>query len=531
VHCDVVIRGGIVYDGTGKVPVRADVGLAAGEICEVGDLSAVTARQQVDAAGLAVAPGFIDVHTHSDLACFLGPQYATVAAGTVRQGVTTEIAGNCGFSPFPCLPERRTALEQHLAVLFGPSDLEWHDLVGYREHVRAAGLLTNLAPIVGHGSVRVGVMGFENRPPSEDEMRTMMRLVDEAMEQGAVGFSSGLIYSPGVYAATDELIRLSGAAARYGRPYITHMRGETYMVADSVREAIRIASEAGVPLHISHHKTAGKENWGRTAETLALIDAARRSGIDVTMDMYPYTAGSTLLYGMLPPWSQEGGIERMLERLQDTAVRDRIVREFATGIPGWENFQQAAGWDGIFISSCPGRPELEGRCIVELADNAGKSPADFVFDLLIEQRARVTMILHVMCEEDVRRVLTHEASMIGSDGIPLPGKPHPRWAGTFSRVIGRYWRDSQLLDLPTWIRKMTSMSAERFGLKGRGVIARGLAADLVVFDPGQIADRATYDEPLLPPTGVHHVYVNGRAVVRDGALTGEKPGRVLGASA
>lgn len=530
-YCDVVIRDGLVYDGTGTAPVRADVGLAADSIWDVGDLSAVTARDDVDASGLAVAPGFIDVHTHSDLACFLGSEHTAVAAGTVRQGVTTEIAGNCGFSPFPCLPERRPALEGHLAAVFGPTELKWHDLAGYREHVAAAGLFANLAPIVGHGSVRVGVMGFENRPPSEDEMRAMLRLVDEALEHGAVGFSSGLIYSPGVYAATEELIQLCGPAARYGRPYITHMRGETYMVADSVREAIRIASEAGLPLHISHHKTAGRENWGRTVETLGLIDTARHSGIDVTTDMYPYTAGSTLLYGMLPPWSQEGGIERMLERLQDTAVRQRIVREFATGIPGWENFQQAAGWEGIFISSCPGRPELEGRCLVELADNAGKSPADFVFDLLIEQRARVTMILHIMCEEDVRRVLTHEASMVGSDGIPLPGKPHPRWAGTFGRVIGRYWRESQLLDLPTWIRKMTSMPAERFGLKGRGVIAKGRAADLVVFDPTHVADRATYDEPLLPPAGVRHVYVNGCAVVRDGALTGEKPGRVLGAAA
>ncbi len=528
--CDVVIRGGLVYDGTGAPPVRADVGLSAGVIWDIGNLSAVEAPEQIDASNLAVAPGFIDVHTHSDLSCFLGAEHAHVAAGTVRQGVTTEIAGNCGFSAFPCLPERRAALERHLAALFGPNDLKWHDLAGYRQRVGEAGLFANLAPIVGHGSVRAGVMGFDNRPPSEDEMRTMRRLVDEALEQGAVGFSSGLIYSPGVYAATEELIRLCSAAARYGRPYITHMRGETYMVADSVREAIRIASEAGVPLHISHHKAAGKENWGRTTETLRMIEAARRSGIDVTMDMYPYTAGSTMLYGMLPPWSQQGGIERMLERLHDRVVRERIVREFAAGIPGWENFQQAAGWEGIFISSCPGCPEAEGRCVVELADNAGKSPADFVFDLLIEQRARVTMILHVMCEEDVRRVMTHDAAMVGSDGIPLPGKPHPRWAGTFSRVLGRYCRESHLLDLPRWVRKMTSMPAERFGLKGRGVIAKGRAADVVVFDPSEVADRATYDEPLLPPLGVLHVYVNGRAVVRNGDLTGAKPGRVLGAA-
>jgi len=278
-----------------------------------------------------------------------------------------------------------------------------------------------------------------------------------------------------------------------------------------------------VPVHISHHKASGKENWGRTAETLALMDVARSEGVDVTVDVYPYTAGSTLLHSILPPWALEGGISAMVARLRDRAARERIKRDFRDGLPGWQNQQRAAGWDGIVIASCAGRPELEGTRAADL----GRDPAEAVFDLIAEQRGEVTMIAHTMREDDVERVIAHPASMIGSDAIPLPGKPHPRLAGTFVRILGRYVRERKLLDLPTAVRKMTSLPAARFGLTDRGVLAAGKTADVVVFDPAAILDRATYEKPLLPPVGVRAVVVNGRVALRDDTI-GSRSGAMLG---
>lgn len=524
---DVLIRHGFVVDGTGAPPLPADVGVVGERISAVGNLRAATAALEIDAAGRAVAPGFVDTHAHSDMAWQLPAEHAHVASATARQGVTTEVSGNCGFSPFPFLETHRRDMERHVGTLFGPTRLGWDDLAGYTAAVRAAGLFCNLAPLVGHGSLRVGVVGFDDRPPTAEELDAMSRLTDEAFEQGAFGVSSGLIYMPGVFARTEELVALARVARRHGRLYASHIRGETDMVADSVREAIRIGAEADVPVHISHHKVAGKRNWGRTEETVGIIHAARSAGSDITVDVYPYTAGSTLLHAMLPRWAQEGGVPKMLERLRDGTVRDRIRRDFEEGPPGWENLQKAAGWEGIVIATCPGEHTVEGRSVAELGDEARKDPADYVFDLLIAQEAHVTMILHMMQEADVERVVGFEGAMIGSDGIPLPGKPHPRLAGTFSRILGRYVREKRQLDLATAVRKMTGFPAERFGLIDRGVIAAGKFADMVIFDPGTVLDRATFAESLLPPAGVSDVFVNGTAVVRAEQLTGARPGRVL----
>jgi len=525
VELDVVIEGGTVHDGTGRPGTRADVGVHGDRVEAVGDLRAATAGLRLDAGGLVVAPGFIDTHTHSDLVWRLGDEHLDLAAGTVRQGVTTEIAGNCGFSCFPCTPERRAALDRHVGAVLGGG--AYPDLAAYAGAASGGRLLANLASLVGHGSLRAGVLGFENRPPRDDELRTMRSLLEAAFEQGALGFSTGLVYLPGVYAGTDELIDLAGTVATYGRPYISHIRGEGDSVAASVREAIRIGREAGLPTHVSHHKVAGRRNWGRTEETLGMIAAARAEGTDVSVDVYPYTAGSTLLQAVLPPWAQEGGIDAILDRLRDGQARDRIRRDLADGLPGWDSHVDAAGWDGIVISACPGRPELEGRAVPEVASELARAPADAVFDLLLEQRCRVLMIVHSMHEADVGRVLGSEMAMIGSDGIPVPGRPHPRWAGTFSRVLGRYARQRGLFDLATAIHKMTGMPADRFGLRGRGVIAQGAFADLVVLDPDVVVDRATYDDPLLPPLGVRDVLVNGVPAVRDGELTGARAGRFL----
>jgi N-acyl-D-amino-acid deacylase len=527
---DVVVRGGMVFDGSGRPPMRADVGIVGDRVTAVGSLEAAGALDVVDAVGLSIAPGFIDSHTHSDMACFLGAEHDDLIHAAVRQGVTTEVCGNCGFSPFPCPPGRRADLERHLTTLFATPTIEWTDLAGYSAALHRRGLTANLAPLVGHGSLRAAVVGFADRPADQDELRAMTRLLDEALEQGALGLSSGLVYMPGAAAGAEELVALARSVGRHHRVYTSHIRGETDMVAESVAEAIRLGRQAVVPVHISHHKVCGRQNWGRTEETLELVSSSRRAGLDVSLDMYPYTAASTLLYAMLPNWAQAGGIDSMVGRLRDPQARARIRREFEDGPPEWQNIPRAAGWDRIVISNCPGRTETEGRSVEELATEAGAAPAEYVFDLLVEQRGQVLMIVHMMDEADVRRVLAYEGTVIGSDGIPLPGKPHPRWAGTFARVLGRYSRELELVDLATAIRKMTTITAERFGLADRGTLAPGAYADLVAFDHAAVIDTATFESPLTPPIGIRHVFVNGRQVVKNGEMTRARPGRVMSAA-
>ncbi|MDQ2943735.1 MAG: D-aminoacylase [Candidatus Dormibacteraeota bacterium] len=527
---DVIVRGGTVFDGRGSPPTSADIGIVGDRIATVGSLEAATAANIVEATGLSVAPGFIDSHTHSDMACFLGAEHEDVVMAALRQGVTTEVCGNCGFSPFPCPPGRGAELERHLGTLFASAAIEWSDLAGYSSALHRRGLTGNLAPLVGHGSLRAAVLGFEDRPAKHEELVEMTRLLDEALEQGALGLSSGLVYMPGAAAASEELVALARSVGRHHRLYTSHIRGETDMVAESVAEAIQLGREASVPVHISHHKVCGRQNYGRTEETLELVTSSRRAGLDVSVDVYPYTAASTLLYAMLPNWVQAGGLEAMVDRLRDSESRERIRREFEDGPPEWQNIPRAAGWEGIVISNCPGNPALEGRSVSELAADAGTTAPDYVFDLLVEQRGQVMMIIHMMDEADVRRVLAYDAAMIGSDGIPLPGKPHPRWAGTFARVLGHYSRELGLLDQSTAIRKMTSMTAERFGLAGRGTLTVGAYADLVVFDSARVIDTASFESPLTPPIGIRHVFVNGRHVIKDEAFTGARPGRVVGAA-
>jgi N-acyl-D-aspartate/D-glutamate deacylase len=524
---DILIRNGIVIDGTGTPPRRADIGIKADRIAAIDRLDRAIGELVIDASGRIVAPGFIDSHTHSDLAWRLGPAHIDLQAATVRQGVTTEICGNCGFSPFPFAGQHRADLERHVGALFGASSTVYESLTHIVSEIEGTGIYTNLAPLVGHGSVRVGAFGFESRAPSHQELQQMKLMVAESFERGALGLSSGLVYVPGAYARTEELIQLMASVAPYGRPYVSHIRGETDMVAESVREAIQIGRQAGTPIHISHHKAAGRSNWGRTEETLEIIDGARRAGTDVTIDVYPYTAGSTLLYATLPSWAQEGGVPHIIARLRESATRDRIRAEWESGLPGWENLARAAGWDGISIATCAGRAETEGRSIADLATDAGKAPADYTFDLLVEQSCQVTVILHTMIESDVSRVLGYPAAMVGSDGIPLPGKPHPRWAGTFSRVLGRYSRDQHLFDLTTAVHKMTELAANRFGLRSRGTLTAHEIADIVIFSADTVIDRATFDRPLEAPIGINDVLVNGTLVVYNGQLTGNKPGRVL----
>lgn len=523
-----ILRGGTVVDGSGAPARTADVAVLDGRIVDPGTLAREDATV-VDVSGLAVSPGFIDVHTHSDATSLLAAGTADAASNLVvaaaRQGVTTEIAGNCGYSMFPGCdnPAFAPALTEFSATIFGPGAVPG-DFGAYERALTATGRVNNLASLLGHSTLRAAVLGFENREATPTEIDRMTSLLDSALADGAVGWSSGLIYPPGTYANTEELVSLGRVSAARGVPYVTHMRDEMSQVEAALEEAFLIAKLSGTPLHISHHKTAGTKSIGKTVRTLAMMDQARADGLDVTCDVYPYTAGSTQLHAMLPPWLAEGGIGELLARLQSPAVRDRIRHDIQHGVPGWENTVGNGGWHRIDIATAPGHPAAEGIAVADLAAQAQVDPIDYVADLLIAEEGRVTIISRSMDEADMQRVLAHPGTMVGSDGVPKDGKPHPRWAGTFARVLGRYVRDLNVLTLEAAVHRMTLLPARRFGLTGRGSLACGQIADITVFDPATIADRATFADPLLTPQGIERVFVAGHEVLRDQTLSPLRPG-------
>ncbi|MEV4546006.1 N-acyl-D-amino-acid deacylase family protein [Micromonospora echinaurantiaca] len=523
---DLLITGGTVVDGTGSPARTADVGVRDGRLLLLPAGSGSAAADVLDADGLVVSPGFIDVHTHSDLLAGHDEQRETLRLAPLRQGVTTEICGNCGISPFPVPVQRAETVRELVGATFGPPAATYPSFAEFAA-AQGAARRNHLAALVGHGTLRAAVVGFAQRRATADEVQRMCDLLDEALTAGAAGLSTGLIYSPGVNAGTDEVIALARVAAAHGKPYVTHLRDEMSQVESALEEAIEIATAAGAALQVSHHKTAGRHAWGATVRTLARLERARADGLDVRCDVYPYTAGSTALHAMLPPWVIADGVPAMLAALADTTVRDRIRADLAAGLPGWENTVGNGGWDLIRVASAPTSPAVEGHTVADLAAARGVDPVDYVCDLLAAEAGNVTIISHSMREDDVRRVLASPLSMICSDGVPKPGRPHPRWAGSFARVLGHYVRDVGLLSLTEAVHKMTGLPARRFGLHERGLLADGYAADLVILDPAETADGATYDEPLAPPRGIRHVLVDGRVVVDGDRVTDARPGRVL----
>ncbi|MFJ9443475.1 amidohydrolase family protein [Kitasatospora sp. NPDC101235] len=533
---DLLLRGATLLDGTGAPARPADLAVAAGRVTVLPPGTTVAAAETLDVTGRVVTPGFIDVHTHSDaLAAPFGGGTHTdgdaldeLRLAPLLQGVTTEISGNCGISLFPALPERLPELAEHLRVSFGLGPvLPAEDFDAFAAGQRPELRRNHITSLVGHGTLRAGVMGFEDRPPTPEELAAMCGLLDRALTQGAAGLSTGLIYPPGVYADTEEIVALAKVAARHGKPYVTHLRDEMSQVEKALEEALEIAVRSGAPLQVSHHKTAGRHAWGATLRTLPRLERARAEGVDVLCDVYPYTAGSTVLHAMLPPWTSEGGVAALLERLRSKEVRDRIRADIANGVEGWENTVGNGGWDLISVAAAPAGRAAEGRRIADLAAERGTDPVDYVCDLLLEAQGEVTIISHSMREDDVRRVLASPLSMIGSDGVPKPGRPHPRWAGSFARVLGHYGREHGLLPLELAVHKMTGLPAARFGLIGRGVVRDGAVADLVVLDPAAVLDGATFEQPLLPPVGVETVVVAGRVAVRGGRPTAIRAGEVV----
>ncbi|MFF0445254.1 amidohydrolase family protein [Streptomyces sp. NPDC004609] len=532
--CDLLLRGGTLVDGTGAPRREADIAVAGGRVTVLPPGGRYEAAEVVDATGQIVTPGFIDVHTHSDALAVPrqdGAAHAEVEElrlAPLLQGVTTEISGNCGTSLFPALPERLPGLAEHLRVTFGLGPIRpAEDFDAFAAGQDPALRRTHIASLVGHGTLRAGVMGFEDRPPTADELGAMCALLDRALTRGAAGLSTGLIYPPGGYAGTEEIVALAEVAARHGKPYVTHLRDEMSQVESALEEALEIARRSGAPLQVSHHKTAGRHAWGATLRTLPRLERARAEGVDVLCDVYPYTAGSTVLHALLPPWANEGGVGALLARLRLPEVRDRIRTSIAQGVEGWENTVGNGGWDLIAVAAAPTHPGAEGHRIADLAAAAGADPVDYVCDLLLAEGGEVTIISHSMREDDVRRVLTSPLAMIGSDGVPKPGRPHPRWAGSFARVLGHYGRDEGLLSLESAVHKMTGLPARRFALTGRGTVHDGAHADLVVLDPDAVRDTATFDRPLLAPEGIGTVVVAGRIAVRAGRPTEERAGVVV----
>ncbi len=526
---DLKIEGATVIDGTGAAGSRADVGITDETIVAVGDLSRESAGRTLNAAGRVVAPGFIDMHSHSDWRLWANRR----AESKIRQGVTLEVVGNCGFSPAPAAADRLDDLRGFALYLPPALDFRWRSVGEYLDAFDREGTALNVVQLVGHGALRIAAMGFARRAPSAGELAAMQRMLEEGLGAGAWGLSTGLIYAPGSYAASDEIVALAKLAGWGSAFYASHVRGEGAMVLDAVAEAIAVGRQARVSVQVSHVKAAGRPNWGKVADVLALIDGAVADGVDVHADVYPYTASSTPLRALLPDGAQEGGVAAMIVRLGDPAERARI-REAIEKPTGGQPLGERVGWENIMVAWAPGRSDTEGRRLSEIAAARRLDPLDAALDVIVDTGGKAMMVLFQLDEQDLRRALVHPRVMIGSDGSALAphgelgqGKPHPRNYGTFPRVLGEYAREQRLLTLAQAIHKMTGLPARRLGLADRGVVRAGAKADLVVFDPKRVGDQATYEDPHRYPVGIEHVLVNGRIVVRDGEHTGSLPGRLL----
>ncbi|HXE58630.1 MAG TPA: D-aminoacylase [Gemmatimonadales bacterium] len=527
---DLVIRGGTVYDGDGGSPATADVAIRGDTIAAIGDLGGRRGRREIDARGLAVAPGFINMLSWATESLLEDGR----SQSDIRQGVTLEVFGE-GWSMGPLNETmKREEREQQGDIRY---DIAWTTLGGYLEHLERRGISPNVASFVGATTVRIHVLGHEDRAPTPAELDSMRALVRQAMEEGALGLGSSLIYAPAFYAKTDELVALARAAGEYGGMYISHIRDEGEGLLRAAEELITVAREAGVRAELYHIKASGRRNWPKMDTLIARIEAARREGLAITANMYTYPASSTGLDATMPPWVQEGGHRAWVERLKDPSIRARVAREMRGGSGGWDNaFANAGGPEGVLLVGFknPALKPLTGKTLAEVAAMRGKSAEETAMDLVIEDDSRVGAIFFTMSEENVRKEIALPWVSFGSDGaslapegVFLESNPHPRAYGTFARLLGKYVREERIIPLEEAIRRLTSLPADNLRLRRRGRLRVGHYADVVVFDPATIRDHATFDRPHQYATGVRHVLVNGVPVLRDGEHTGATPGRVV----
>ncbi len=520
-ECDLVIKNGLIYDGTGREPFRADIGVSDGRLACIGT-GEIQGREVIDAEGKAVSPGFIDAHGHSGFSLLADGR----AESKVFQGITTEIGGNCGLSVAPLRGEYLEARREDLRA--AGIDEEWENLSGYRRLLQQRGISINFATLCGHGNLRGGVLGFREGLPGDKDLREMAELLVSTLREGAIGLSTGLIYPPGIFSDTPELIHIASFLEGKRHIYTSHIRSEGDGLLEAVEEAGEIGRRAGVAVHISHLKCWGRSNWGKIDDLIGKIEGFRNQGLLITADRYPYTASSTDLDAILPAWAHEGGRRGLLEKLKEPATR----RKMEAALRKRDNEE----WSLITISSVSNKERqwMEGKSLFQISEALDKRPEYIVVDLLLEERLMVQAIFFVMSEENLRRIYSLPFVMVGTDSASRPivpegetGRPHPRGFATFPRFIGRYARDEGLLSLQEAVRRCTGLVADTFRLKKRGYIREGCFADMIIFDPSSIIDRADYVNPFQPPTGIETVIVNGEVVAEGGEHTGALPGRFI----
>ena len=530
---DKIIKNGKLVDGTGNPWYEADVGIEGERIREIGVLPASSAEVVIDASGLLVSPGFIDIHGHSDLVYPL-PDNAAILSPFVCQGTTTQVIGNCGISPSPVNKDSLPLMKGYLALITARDiPWDWSSFGDYVAVLEKTGVVMNVAPLVGQGAIRFSVMGAKSGEPTKDEREDMRTLLARTLEEGAIGMSAGLIYPPGMWTTTEDLIDLCHVVARYDGVFTCHVRGSSETAIESEREIIEIGRKTGVRVEHSHSEAFGKAHWSKVKETMRLDEQARSQGIDIAFDVIPYTTANTYLTAIFPPWSLEGGVPKLIERLSDKETRAKIRHDVEHKIPEWppwkpggwpHNLVEATGWENIrllYVASEKNQ-KLLGKSLAEVATLVGKHPFDAAADLVVEERGDV-MALYVgvtgdlVDEEHLKLLLRHPLGSIGPDAIVTgKGIPHPAAYGSFPKVIGRYGRDMRLFTIEEAVRKMTSLPSQRMRLKERGLLLRGYFADIVVFNPETIIDNATYDNPFQFPTGIEYVLVNGKLVVERG---------------
>lgn len=535
---DLLIKNGLIIDGLGEKPYRADLAVQDDRICTLAPvIDEGLSRRLIDASGCVVAPGFIDIHSHTDFTFLTDPK----ADSKIRQGITTEVVGNCGFTAAPVRAEHFDELMQYLVNTVAVRDEEewrwcWSSQDDYLREVANGKIAVNVASLVGHGTIRIAVMGFAHRRPIELEQREMGQLLEAELKNGLWGLSTGLQYEPGSFAEIEELVCLGRLVAHYGGIYTTHLKSEGRDLLECITRAVEIGRQSGVSVLISHLKASHQANWGKAKEALEMIDRARSEGVAVDFDVYPYTAYGSGLIDLVPPWVREGGAGKMLEILSDRRNHPRIVAEMAQDSVEWENPICDADWEAVNIASVKTKENMiyEGKNLLELGELMGCSPAEAVLELLLAESGVVKTVVFAMCEKDLEQFLIHPRAIFCTDGRAVDpdgtmgrSKIHPRYYGAFPRILGHYVRDKQLISLEEAVKKMTAGPAVKLGLNNRGLIQQGYYADITIFNPRDVLDMATFDQPHCYPEGIMYVIVNGMVAVTPKGYNGASSGRIL----
>jgi len=536
---DIIIRNGKIVDGSGRKAFGADVGIIDGRIAEISPGLAADAQEVFDADGCVVSPGFIDMHSHSDFTLLVHPE----AESKIRQGVTTELVGNCGGSPAPVPDAHFDDFMQYMTGLGGfyqkalaPRDWKWKTLAQFYEELEDHGVAVNLAPLVGHSTLRSAVMGYQSGPPSPDQLKQLKYLLEKELDLGAFGLSTGLIYHPGAFADRQELTELAKVVRSYDGIYTTHMRSEGKYLIEAIDEAVYVAEKSGASVEISHMKCEVPANWGKAQDALRLIDRCRENGNRIDFDQYPYRAYQCGLLEIFPTWAKENGAERMIAVLRDTEQRRRVVKDMTQPPYAWDNPMDGLGWDQIRINGFnrENNLELEGLTVDRIGEQLSMPPLEALFRVFEDEQGGLGMIVFSMDEDEVIRIMQHPLGMFGSDGCAVAPygltsarKVHPRFYGTYPRILGRYVREKKILSLEQAVYKMTGLPARKLALNDRGLIAKGRHADIVIFDENEISDTSTFENPHQYPKGISHVLVNGQPVIVRGEHTGRLPGKVL----